>query len=55
MHNSQVGSTRTLYYLRVNDDQEQKLLTNLHDNCAWSLPAGADKVSNSVEVKRGWQ
>ncbi|MFI1769598.1 hypothetical protein ACH41H_47470 [Streptomyces sp. NPDC020800] len=55
VHNSPVGSTRSLYYLGVNDDQEQQLLANLHDDCAWGLPAGASKVSNTVEVKRGWQ
>ncbi|OLZ62152.1 hypothetical protein AV521_42830 [Streptomyces sp. IMTB 2501] len=55
VHTSPVGSTRSLYYLTVNDDQEQKLLANLHGDCAWSLPAGAGKVSNTVEVERGWQ
>ena len=40
IHSSPVGSTRSLYYVGVNDDQEQQLLANLHDTCAWSLPAG---------------
>ncbi|MFD8652525.1 hypothetical protein [Streptomyces mirabilis] len=55
IHSSPVGSTRSLYYVGVNDDQEQQLLANLHDTCAWSLPAGVAKVSNTIEVKRGWE
>lgn len=54
VHTSPVGTARSLYYIRVDEDQEQKLLDNQHDNCALGLPAGADKVSNTVEIKRSW-
>ncbi|KIF68688.1 hypothetical protein HY68_08670 [Streptomyces sp. AcH 505] len=55
IHESSLHSKRTLYYLKVTNDEEQELLANLHDTCAWKLPPGAETVSNSVTVEHGWQ
>ncbi|MEV0281976.1 hypothetical protein AB0I22_37130 [Streptomyces sp. NPDC050610] len=55
IHDSPLRSKRALYYLKVTTDEEQELLSNLHDTCAWKLPPGAETVSNSVTVEHGWQ
>ncbi|KPI15651.1 hypothetical protein OK074_2096 [Actinobacteria bacterium OK074] len=55
IHDSPLHSKRALYYLKVTTDEEQELLSNLYDTCAWKLPPGAETVSNSVTVEHGWQ
>ena len=52
---SELHSKRAMYYLRVTSGQEQELLANLHDGCAFELPAGVETVSNSVTVERAWK
>ncbi|MCX4564705.1 hypothetical protein OHA02_52475 [Streptomyces phaeochromogenes] len=52
---SKLHSKRALYYLKVTTDQEQELLANLQDDCAFELPAGVETVSNSVTVERAWE
>ncbi|MFD6491627.1 hypothetical protein [Streptomyces sp. NPDC060188] len=52
---SPLHAKRTLYYLKVTNDEEQELLANVYDTCAWKLPPGAETVSNSVTVEHGWQ
>jgi hypothetical protein len=55
IHESDLHSKRSLSYLKVDTDQEQELLANLYDTCAWKLPPGAETVSNSVTVEHAWQ
>lgn len=55
IHESELHSKRALSYLKVTTDQEQELLANLYDTCAWKLPPGAETVSNSVSVEHAWQ
>ncbi|MEU9191126.1 hypothetical protein AB0D14_42875 [Streptomyces sp. NPDC048484] len=55
IHESELHSKRALYYLKVTTDQEQELLANLQDDCAFELPAGVETVSNSVTVERAWK
>lgn len=55
IHESKLHSKRALYYLKVTTDQEQELLANLQDDCAFELPAGVETVSNSVTVERAWE
>lgn len=50
-----VGSVRQLYYLRLNSEQEQQILSNQVDTCVGELPEGVDKVSNTIEVEKGWR
>ncbi|MFJ3671547.1 hypothetical protein ACIPSE_34305 [Streptomyces sp. NPDC090106] len=52
---SELHSKRTMYYLKVTNDQEQELLANLQDDCAFELPSGVETVSNSVTVERAWK
>ncbi|MFI6341106.1 hypothetical protein [Streptomyces sp. NPDC050535] len=55
IHESKLHSKRALYYLKVTTDQEQELLANLQEDCAFELPAGVETVSNSVTVERAWK
>ncbi|MFJ4831504.1 hypothetical protein ACIP79_16500 [Streptomyces sp. NPDC088747] len=52
---SELHSKRSLSYLKVTTDQEQELLANLHDTCAWKLPAGVETISNSATVEHAWR
>ncbi|MER5979305.1 hypothetical protein ABT142_22730 [Streptomyces sp. NPDC001857] len=50
---SPVGSVRTLYMYSLTAEEEQQIEANVVDgDCVTSLPTNADKVSNSVQVKR---
>ncbi|MEV7347056.1 hypothetical protein [Streptomyces sp. NPDC093544] len=52
---SELHSKRAMYYLKVTNEQEQELMANLQDECAFKLPAGVETVSNSVTVERAWK
>ncbi|OEJ56767.1 hypothetical protein BGM19_00550 [Streptomyces agglomeratus] len=52
---SPIGSVRTLYVYSVTPEQEQIIDSSPVDgDCVAALPQDADKVSNSVQVKRTW-